>query len=164
MKPITINEHKGEKLDIYNYDSRKFCQQEIGRRDISKTPIKEGDIVLVHDKLEWGGVVIYNDKGCGFCFENDDNDAYSFSHGWGEGQASEPEDSWKVVGSIYGDKNEKDLFVKENGYIKLSEEVASELERVVRELMGFHKERKGRNLINAGRKAISVLNVACREL
>ena len=69
---------------------------------MSGTPIKEGDIIEVHGKVEWGGVVAYSEMGCGFRFETDDSDsAYTFSHGWGESQEVDPEKGFKIVGSIY---------------------------------------------------------------
>lgn len=101
-KQVIIKEYNGEALNLYNVGCRKFCQEEIGRKDIIGNPIREGDIITVHNKIEWGGVVIYNEKGCGFCFESEDMGDYVFGHGWGEGQQSYPEKSWEKVGSIYG--------------------------------------------------------------
>jgi len=72
-------------------------------KDFDGTEIKEGDIIVVDGNLEWGGVVAYSKFGCGFTFDCEDiaERTYTFSHGWGEGQESEPEEEWEVIGSIY---------------------------------------------------------------
>jgi len=106
MKKILVKEYKGVALELHNLDNRKFCGEEIGRTDMNGRMIREGDIVLIDGKLDWGGVVVYNPKGCGFCFEDQvgEYDGYAFAHGWGEAQESDPEDDWEVAGSIYGNK------------------------------------------------------------
>lgn len=90
------------KLNLGDVSLRKFKAEKIGRKDINGKDIREGDIIEVHGKISWGGVITYNNKGCGFCFDDNGEDEYTFSHGWGESQESTPEDNWRVVGSIYG--------------------------------------------------------------
>ena len=101
MKKIKNLEIRGVKLEIFNFESRRFCQNEIGRSDINGISIKEGDVIAVFGSIGHGGVVVYNDTGCGFCFEHEKMYESAFAHGWGESQESFPEDSWEVVGSIY---------------------------------------------------------------
>lgn len=99
---ILVKEYKGKALNLHNVDYRKFKGEEIGRKDVNGGSIKEGDIVLVHDNIDWGGIITYNEKACGFCFDGEDIGEYSFAWGWGESQECYPEEGWEVVGSIYG--------------------------------------------------------------
>jgi hypothetical protein len=83
-KQITIKDYEGKPLDLHNIYDHKFKGEEIGRKDINGVPIKEGDIVLVHDHIDLGGIITYNENGCGFCFDSGDMSIYTFSWGWGE--------------------------------------------------------------------------------
>lgn len=98
---IITKECEGVSLNLHNTDCRRFQGEYIGRVDLNGRKIKEGDIIKVDGKIEWGGIVTYNEKACGFCFDDEDVGEYSFAWGWGEGQESYPEESWEVVGSIY---------------------------------------------------------------
>lgn len=100
-KKVITTQFNEIELEIFNLTDRRFQAEPIGRCDIKQTPIKEGDIIAVLGKLDWGGVVIYNNQACGFCFESEDIGTASFAHGWGESQESEPEEAWEILGSIY---------------------------------------------------------------